>query len=168
MAVTRPARVVLRTERLELAPLDVDEARALVETGRPAGRRRAAGYPLDSTLVAAGMVVTAHAEGRETGPFTGYQIVRRADANIIGDCGFHGPPDERGAVVIGYAIAGSARGHGYATEAVEALIGFALLQHGVRRVTAETTRHNPASRRVLEKAGMRLAGSEEDLLIYEA
>ena len=159
---------MLRTERLELAPMDFEEARALVESGRPMARRRAAGYPMDSTLVAAGMVVTAHAEHRELGPFTTYHVVRRADGTVIGDCGFHGPPDDLGRVVIGYGIAESARGRGYATEAVEALIGFALLQHGVRRVCADTTRHNEYSRRVMEKAGMRLVRSDGELLFYEA
>jgi RimJ/RimL family protein N-acetyltransferase len=38
----------------------------------------------------------------------------------------------------------------------------------VRRVQAETTRGNTASRRTLEKAGMRLTGVSGDLLIYTA
>ena len=167
MAVRQPP-AILRTHRLELAPLDVADAERLIETGRPPGRRSAPGYPMDATLVAAGIVATAAAEHRELGPFTTYQIVRQLDGAVIGDCGFHGIPDDGEMVEIGYSIAASARGRGYATEAVEALIGFALLQRGVRRVRAETTRANPASRRVLEKAGMRLTGADGELLVYEA
>jgi RimJ/RimL family protein N-acetyltransferase len=159
---------MLRTRRLELAPLDVEEARALVETGCCTGRRRVEGYPTDATLVAAGIIVTAAAEHCDMGPFTNYQIVRKLDGTVVGDCGFHGVPDAHGTVEVGFGVAPAARGRGYAAEAVEALIGFALLQHGVRRVQAETTRGNTASRRTLEKAGMRLTGVSGDLLIYTA
>lgn len=160
--------VVLRTQRLELSPLEVLDARALMETGLAPGRRRATGYPTDSTFVAAGMVVTAAAERRGLGPFTTYQITRKVDGTVVGDCGFHGGPDENGVVEVAYNIADSVRGRGYATEAVEALIGFALLQHGVRHVRAETTRANHSSQRVLEKAGMRLVAVDGELLVYEA
>ena len=138
-----------------------------MDTGSPNGHRRAAGYPTDGSLVAAGMIVAAAQEGRDVGPFTSYVIVRRADNAVIGDCGFHGPPDDDGTVLIGYGIAESARGHGFATEAVEALIGFAHLQHGVTKVVADTTRSNPASVRVLQKAGLRHVETEGELLIFE-
>lgn len=158
--------MVLRTPRLELAPLDLDDARTLVETGHLDGRRNADGYPTDATLVAAGMIVTAATEQRDLGPFTTYLVKRRTDGCVIGDCGFHHPPDGRGVVEIGYGIADSVRDRGYATEAIEVLIGFALLQEGVRRVEAETTAANAASRRVLEKAGLRLLREHDGLLIY--
>ena len=167
MALHHPI-VVLRTQRLELQPLEVEEARQLIETGRQHGRRLLPGYPTDATLVSAGIVVQAAAEGRDLGPFTAYQIRRQLDGMVIGDCGFHGLPDERGTVELGYGIVEGERGRGYATEAVEALIGFALLQYGVRRVEAETTRANAASRRVLEKAGMRVASADGELLRYAA
>jgi [ribosomal protein S5]-alanine N-acetyltransferase len=159
--------VQLRTRRLELRPLELADARALVDDGRPPGRRRAAGYPTESTLVAAGLLVAAAAERRELTPFTTYHVIRRADGAVIGDCGFHGPP-EGGCLDLGFAIAGSAQGRGYATEAVEALIGLGLLQPGVRCLRAETTRSNPASCRVLEKAGMRRVRESGELLVYEA
>ena len=41
---------------------------------------------------------------------------------MIGAAGFQGPPDDTGAVRVGYGLAESARGHGYATEALRALL----------------------------------------------
>ena len=38
---------------------------------------------------------------------------------MIGAAGFTGQPDETGAVRVGYGLAESARGHGYATEALK-------------------------------------------------
>jgi [ribosomal protein S5]-alanine N-acetyltransferase len=166
MIAIHTPHVVLRTPRLELSPLEHEEARSLVETGHLSGRRVADGYPTDATLVAAGIVITAAGEARDLGPFTTYLVARRADGCVVGDCGFPEGPAADGVVEIGYGIADSARDRGYGTEAVEALIGFALLQAGVRRVVAETTAANPASRRVLEKAGLKLLRERDGLLLF--
>ncbi len=80
-------------------------------------------------------------------------IVRVADGLVVGDVGFHAPPDERGAVEIGYGLAASARGHGYATRAVGLLCSRALEQPAVSTIIAETTDDNEASIRVLERCG---------------
>ncbi|MBQ9564560.1 MAG: GNAT family N-acetyltransferase, partial [Synergistaceae bacterium] len=53
----------------------------------------------------------------------------------------------------GYGIAEEYRGWGYATEAVAAVVSWALRQPGVTRVEAETDAGNAASKRVLEKCG---------------
>ena len=47
---------------------------------------------------------------------------------------------------------------GYATELLGGLLKWALAQPGVHRVAAETEWDNPASVRVLEKAGFALVG----------
>ena len=57
---------------------------------------------------------------------------------------------------LGYRLRRSAWGKGYATEGCRALIDKAFSVHGVRRVLAETMVVNAASRRVMEKAGLRL------------
>ena len=52
------------------------------------------------------------------------------------------------------------------TEALRALIDWALAQPDVRRVEADTAHGNLASRRVMERAGMRLIGRSEQLRFY--
>ena len=65
----------------------------------------------------------------------------------------HGaPPDE---VELGYRLHRSAWGKGYATEGSRALIQKGFAELGVRRVVASTMVVNVASRRVLEKAGLK-------------
>jgi RimJ/RimL family protein N-acetyltransferase len=56
---------------------------------------------------------------------------------------------------IGYRLHRAAWGKGYATEGVQALIEAAFATLGFDRVSAETMAVNQASRRVLEKAGLR-------------
>ena len=116
----------------------------------------------------AGFVMTAAKHGRDLGPFGTYEIIRRRDGAVIGAAGFQGPPDETGSVRIGYGIAESARGHGYATEAVRGLLEWARGQDGLTCVLADTTRTNVASQRVMERAGMHRIGEDGELLYYMA
>jgi RimJ/RimL family protein N-acetyltransferase len=61
----------------------------------------------------------------------------------------------RGCTVgLGYVIARSHQGKGYATEATHAIIQWAFQQSTIYRVNASTDIENIASQRVLEKAGM--------------
>jgi RimJ/RimL family protein N-acetyltransferase len=56
---------------------------------------------------------------------------------------------------LGYRLRRSAWGKGYATEGSRALIHKGFTELGVRRVVASTMAVNLASRRVMEKAGLR-------------
>jgi predicted acetyltransferase len=60
-------------------------------------------------------------------------------------------------VDISYGLVPSARGHGYATAAVVAMIAWAFTQGGVTRVTANTTDDNVGSVAVMERAAMSIS-----------
>jgi RimJ/RimL family protein N-acetyltransferase len=66
------------------------------------------------------------------------------------------PAAEAGTATLGYRLRRSAWGKGYATEGVRALIDKAFLELDIRRIVATTYEENLASRRVMEKAGLRL------------
>ena len=85
-------------------------------------------------------------------------IIERKDGCKVGDLCFKGRNDD-GSVEIGYGILPEYQGRGYATEAVEAMVSWALCQSGVRRVEAETEPDNKASQRVLEKCGFLPTGT---------
>ena len=89
---------------------------------------------------------------------TVWLVVRRADGQILGDLGTHGPPDSQGCVEIGYALAPSARGKGIGTVAVAAFVSRLAAMPGIRRLTAVTDSENLASRRLLERLGFHLTG----------
>ncbi len=67
-------------------------------------------------------------------------------------------------VEIGYMIAPSASGHGYAAEAAIALIDAVFNLTETRLVNANSRVVNPASRRVLEKCGFMPCGTGPKLL----
>ncbi len=66
--------------------------------------------------------------------------------------------DESGSAEIGYGIAENYQNCGYATEAVCAVVDWALKQNTINCVTAEVVKDNIASVRVLEKSGFKLTG----------
>lgn len=143
-------------------------AAAIVGGNRPPGARWALGYPTEGTLVAASLVVTAENEGRPLGIFGSYQVIHRETDLVVGDCGFYGPPNGDGEVRIAFGTCPSQQRRGYAREALQGLIRWALKQDGVDRVIADTARTNIASIRVMETAGMRRTRSDESLVYYEA
>lgn len=94
-------------------------------------------------------------------------IIHKTDKMLIGDMGFHGVPDENGAVEIGYSIAAEYRNQGYATEMVRALIHWAFQQTEIKVITAETLKENTASIKVLTKVGMNCLAAEDEWLRWE-
>lgn len=93
--------------------------------------------------------------------------ILKADNKIIGDLGFKGAPDNKGAVEIGYGLLEEYRGKGYATEAVAALIGWAWKQEDIHKIKAETLVDNRESIRVLEKIGMKKVAESEEMVYWE-
>ena len=84
-------------------------------------------------------------------------MIERKDGTHVGELSFKGFNAD-GSVEIGYGILEEYQGRGYATEAVEAVVRWALKQPGVTRVEAEAEPDNRASQRVLEKCGFLPSG----------
>jgi [ribosomal protein S5]-alanine N-acetyltransferase len=151
---------VITTERLELRPFTVESATATA-SGEQADLAWAAGFPRDDDRDAARMFLQAPHE-----VFGGRFIIDTRAGVAVGTIGFLGPPDPDGVLTVGYGLVPQARGQGYATEALRALVEYALVQPGVVRVVADTDVSNVASHRVLEKAGFRRTHSTQDVHWY--
>ncbi len=100
-----------------------------------------------------------------TGWYAWYAIRRSTSGKLpvlIGAAGYLGPPNEAGSVEIGFSVMPSWRGQGYASEIAEFLTGNAFADSRVTMITAHTSDQNPASCRVLEKAGFKRTGDVEN------
>jgi RimJ/RimL family protein N-acetyltransferase len=96
-------------------------------------------------------------------PWTyGYEVLLKPEGVSIGSVGFKGPPDSDGMVEIAYSIEPAYQGRGYATEAAQGLVNFALADQRVRLVRAHTKTDHRASIRVLEKCNFESAGEVMD------
>jgi RimJ/RimL family protein N-acetyltransferase len=151
---------MLETERLRLEPLDVATARAIV-AGHRDGQAWHAEFPSVDDQDAATMTLR---HGNAT--FGCLVVVEKASGLAVGTIGFGGPPDDDGTVMVGYGLVPSARNHGYATEALRALVEYAFAQPPVRTLTADPLRDNVASHRVLEKTGFSHTRSTDDARWY--
>ncbi|WP_223608572.1 GNAT family N-acetyltransferase [Chryseobacterium sp. OSA05B] len=90
---------------------------------------------------------------------TGYTFaVRNKEGQIIGAIGLHDRDDDK--AELGYWIGKPFWNKGYVTEAAIALIDFGFRELEVNKIYATYFLHNPASGRIMEKAGMK----EEALL----
>ena len=85
-------------------------------------------------------------------------MIELRDGTHIGDLCFKGL-GANGTVEIGYGVLEEYQGQGYAAEAVDAVVVWALDQPDVTRVEAETAPDNRASQRVLDKCGFLPSGT---------
>lgn len=122
--------------------------------------------PGDGTRRASGSVVKAREEGSHRPGWGPYAIVRTSDRRAIGGMGFHAAPDADGRAEMGYDLVPSARGNGYATEALKALTGWALAQPALTVLAATVDEDNAPSHAVVRRAGFTEAGSGEGLTRY--
>jgi ribosomal-protein-alanine N-acetyltransferase len=92
-------------------------------------------------------------------------IVRRQPGlprEAIGYLNFHAGPDQHGMVEVGYTLLPSARGEGYAIEAVRAAFDWATRVHGVRRFRASVAPDNERSLNLIGKLGFVRTGEQWD------
>lgn len=91
------------------------------------------------------------------------QLLRPGDSTtasaVVGEVGFHGPPDETGRVELGYSVVSAYRRRGFAEEAVRALTAAAAAEHGVTRFRAGIAPDNTPSLNLIRKLGFTQVGS---------
>jgi [ribosomal protein S5]-alanine N-acetyltransferase len=149
----------LETKSLRLVPQEPEHLRALIQGpefyARSAGLEPATG--LRDFIVSKDVSpqwLAALERATAADPWTyGFALVHRETGMVIGNAGFTGPPDARGMVEIAYGVVPLHQGHGYATEAANALVTWAERNGRVRIVRAHTLPETNASTRVLEKCG---------------
>jgi hypothetical protein len=98
--------------------------------------------------------------------FGTYAVVTKHNQEVIGYCGLFYFPDLDGQpeVEIGYRLARSAWGQGYATEAAIAVRDYAFKTLGIKRLIAMIDPSNIASVRVAKKIGMQY---EKDIMLED-
>jgi [ribosomal protein S5]-alanine N-acetyltransferase len=92
---------------------------------------------------------------QDAGTCVFYVLVDR-DGSILGRFNLYDLGD--GAATVGYRVAERVAGRGVASGALRELCRKAARDHGVWTLSAETSRANVASQRVLEKAGFAVTG----------
>ncbi|WBB78915.1 GNAT family N-acetyltransferase [Micromonospora sp. WMMD882] len=154
-----PDGTVLDTGRLRLrrfTPADLDHLVEL-DADPEVMRYLTNGRPTPATVVRDELLPRVLAEYDRTPGLGRWAAVSRADGDFLGWFALDPPPgDDPTEAELGYRLRRAAWGRGLATEGARALVRYAFDQLGLRRVRAETMAVNVRSRRVLERAGLRL------------
>lgn len=159
MIASAPRLSILETERLRLQPLTESDTEAVFPLMDDAEVMAYWDIPEidDPDLVAqiVGGQVAAMAEGTAMH----WSILRLEDSAFVGTCDLSEIDRRHKRAEVGFMLGRDTWGHGYALEAMRAVIGFAAT-NGLRRLTARTHLGNRSSEALLEKLGF----TEEGLL----
>ena len=88
-----------------------------------------------------------------------YSWVMDFEDVVVGTIGAYDYAD--GQIEVGFSVDRGWRGRGFATEALKRVLRYLVENEGIRLVTAWCASENTASRRVLEKAGMKPVRTEK-------
>lgn len=170
---------VLTTTRLELRPISVPVVSALLESRPRSEIEKIVGAELPWTWPSRALVdqafpasleaVLADPETRLWGDRL--MITKDTPPRVVGSVIFRGRPGADGVAEVAFGVEDSSQGQGYATEALTACIEWALAQPECKLVRATTTDWHKASKRLLERVGMRVASERQEgstrMLVYE-
>ncbi|WP_034592149.1 GNAT family N-acetyltransferase [Hamadaea tsunoensis] len=154
VAIRRFPTLTVATPRLDVRPLDADDAKPVGEVFGDKLVQRWLPFPSEFGQIEGRAWCTELAtERRDSGQGDHYGIVRREDGAFIG-CLWTKRTDWASRVTeVSYAISSDMRGFGFAPEAVDALSLALVLEHGFQRIELRVAPGNLPSRRVAEKAG---------------
>lgn len=153
--------MVLETDRLVLRRFTEDDLDNLVLLdGDPEVMRYLTGGRPTPRTVLQNEVLPTTLSRYDHGPLGCWAAIERFSGEFLGWFALQPADDgdeaeDTEAAELGYRLRASAWGKGYATEGSRALIRKAFTEFGVQRVFAQTMAVNAASRRVMEKAGLK-------------
>ena len=161
----------IETERLVIRSFSTADAPALHERvfGDPEVMRfipRGASPSVERTR---GSIERFMSHERQHG-FALFAVDLKETGELIGDCGLYLVEGRGPEVEVAYHFGRAWWNQGYATEAARACLDFGFRECGLSEIIAICFPEHAASRRVMEKAGMRYAGParyyELDLVKY--
>lgn len=86
-------------------------------------------------------------------------MIWKETGEMIGSAGLQ-PLEDTGEIEVGYSMIKAFWGHGIGTEAAKGWIEYGFNQAGLERIVAVAVEENVASRRIMEKLGMRYEKTE--------
>lgn len=159
--------VTLTTERLILRPFQISDAETVAKLCNNYNIYKSTLYlPYPYTLDDAMKWIERHEGNAEKNRAYELAITDKASGVLFGAIALSNNHHSNNGE-IAYWIGEEYWGHGYATEAVEAIVQFAFEERKLHKVFARYFSTNPASGRVLEKLGMKQEGILIDHIIKD-
>jgi ribosomal-protein-alanine N-acetyltransferase len=152
--------VVLLGERVLLRPLAVRDADDMFVFASDPEVTRYLPWEAETNVAMVRGFLQDQVARRRRGESIGFSIVHRETGVMIGSTDLMELKAARGQAEIGYLIARAYWSQGLMTEAARLTLGYGFSALHLNRIIAWADQDNAASRRVLEKLGMTVAGSE--------
>jgi [ribosomal protein S5]-alanine N-acetyltransferase len=153
-----PAMPVLEGPRVRLRPLRADDADALFAVHSDARVMRYWSHaPWTERAQAAARLAQLENDRRDS-EFYQWAITVDGDDELVGTVSVFALNRAQFRADVGYALAASVWGRGYATEALKLAVDFAFGTLGLRRLEADIDPRNEASCRLVERLGFRREG----------
>jgi [ribosomal protein S5]-alanine N-acetyltransferase len=146
--------VELTTPRLHLRPFTLADQEAIHVVYADPEVMRYVGHGAHRTLAETANALRIYGDVLAQRGYSFLAVTERESGRLIGDGGLHPMGGVGPDVELGYTLARSAWGRGYATELAQALVDYAFTVLRVPRVVAQVEPANTASRHVLAKLGM--------------
>ncbi len=143
----------LKTETLQLRPIDRQDAQAVFEYRSDAETNQYQDFIPEKIKEVYEFIEDSAEEMNEAGTWFQLVIIHSESEQIIGDIGLHFLDDEQ--VEIGITLAKAFHNKSYATEAMQTIIDLLFLQLKKHRIIASTDPRNTASIRLLERLNFR-------------
>ena len=160
-----PSPYPLRTERLVLRVMRTTDAAPFAAYRNDPEVARYQSWDLPFTEQDALALLSGQDDRDDVSPGQWTQFAVERDGALIGDVCAH--LDHSSSVAgIGFTLARSEQGRGYASEAVQALVSDLVQRVGVRRVCGELDPDNIASQRVLENVGLTYEATTKGSLLW--
>lgn len=159
------------TERLIIIPMSYSLMCSVLESRYEElavlGIKRNMDWPGQDTIDILSFLKDGLENKDEVSGFDIWMIVKKEDMTIIGDAGFKGLPDEDGIIEIGFGLIEDEQRKGYGYEVANALINWAFLQKGVKKIKADCLVNNYGSIRVLQRCKMHEINRDNELIYWE-
>ena len=161
--------VRLETPRLLLRPFEEKDIEPFSRYRSDPEVAKYQGWQVPYSLEQAARFVQDMKSGTPGLPGQWYQFALelKASGEMIGDCAFKRLAEDARQAEIGFTLARSFQGQGYAHEAVARLLDYLFGDLMLHRVRANIDPLNAASQRLLERLGMRLEGQLLESLWYK-
>jgi ribosomal-protein-alanine N-acetyltransferase len=149
----------LKTDRLSIRPFNLDDAKEVQrQAGHPDVAATTGTIPHPYLDGMAEQWISGHAKAFEAGMGTEWAMTLADSGKLIGCIGLMGISKTHQRAEIGYWVGTDFWGQGFCTEATKAVVKYAFEQLNLNKITSRHMHVNPASGKVMQKAGMQQEG----------
>ena len=161
----------IHTNRLILIPITLEITKSLIKGSSKEienlGIKCDKKWPTEDTMDVLPIINSSLEKDKIPSGFEFWMIVKKDTMHVIGDIGFHGKPNEKGEVEVGYGLVEHEQGKGFGSESLNAIMDWLNFQESVKVIKADCLISNKPSARILEKAGLKEVNRDDELIYWE-